>query len=184
MSLISMITYQILYSTNVYTMVILKYENGLNQVIVHALYFYYCIRGWQVCHCLVRWMKETFPSCIAYSCSSWNEGTMTLYWLLLLFNVSFAESDVFEKLEASLRNSSLEKGILQASPLAQTSCLEGFHSVVNHFCPKMIGFSYVGMLCRYLTWTDYLIFLNFFVNACYKVSPIHVFNKLLLCDKV
>ncbi len=63
--------------------------------------------------------------------------------------VSFTDSDVFEKLEASLSNKSLEKGIQQASPLAQTSCLEGFHSVVNHFSPKMIGFSYVGMFCRY-----------------------------------
>eukprot|EP00112_Aurelia_sp_Birch-Aquarium-sp1_P022936 Seg664.9 transcript_id=Seg664.9/GoldUCD/mRNA.D3Y31 product="hypothetical protein" protein_id=Seg664.9/GoldUCD/D3Y31 len=42
------------------------------------------------------------------------------------------DSDVCEKLEASLSNKSLEKGIQQASPLAQTSCLEGFQSVVNH----------------------------------------------------
>ena len=64
--------------------------------------------------------------------------------------VSIADSDVFEKLESSLNNKPLEKGIQQASPLAQTSCLEGFHSVLNHFSPKMIGFSYVGMLCRYV----------------------------------
>eukprot|EP00112_Aurelia_sp_Birch-Aquarium-sp1_P012751 Seg2686.5 transcript_id=Seg2686.5/GoldUCD/mRNA.D3Y31 product="hypothetical protein" protein_id=Seg2686.5/GoldUCD/D3Y31 len=59
------------------------------------------------------------------------------------------DSDEFEKLDSALSNKSLEKGIQQASPLAQTSCLEGFHSVVNHFCPKMIGFSYVGMFCRH-----------------------------------
>ncbi|XP_065068881.1 uncharacterized protein LOC135694119 isoform X2 [Rhopilema esculentum] len=59
------------------------------------------------------------------------------------------ESDAFEKLELSLTTKSLEKGIQQASPLAQTSCLEAFHSVVNHFSPKMIGFSYVGMYCRH-----------------------------------
>jgi hypothetical protein len=42
----------------------------------------------------------------------------------------------------------LRTGISQASPLAQTSCLEGFHSVLNHFAPKMIAFSFQGMYCR------------------------------------
>ena len=40
------------------------------------------------------------------------------------------------------------KGIKQASPFVQTSCLEGFESLLNHFAPKMIGYSYVGMYCR------------------------------------
>ena len=48
-----------------------------------------------------------------------------------------------------LNNINLVKRIKQASPFAQTSCLEGFHSVLNHFAPKMIAFSYVGMYCRY-----------------------------------
>jgi len=41
------------------------------------------------------------------------------------------------------------KGIKQASPFAQTSCLEGFHSLLNQFALKMIAYSYVGMYCRY-----------------------------------
>ena len=75
-----------------------------------------------------------------------------------MFLVSIADSDVFEKLESSLNSKALEKGIQQASPLAQTSCLEAFHSVLNHFSPKMIGFSYVGMFCRYVQ----LEYKNFF----------------------
>ena len=55
----------------------------------------------------------------------------------------------YEKLHSVLTNVNLMKGIKQASPLAQTSCLEGFHSVLNHFAPKMIAYSYVGMYCRY-----------------------------------
>jgi len=59
-------------------------------------------------------------------------------------------SIAFEKLCTALTNNSLVKGIKQASSFAQTSCLEGFHSLLNQFAPKMIGYSYVGMYCRYV----------------------------------
>ncbi|XP_046854232.1 uncharacterized protein LOC124447364 [Xenia sp. Carnegie-2017] len=55
-----------------------------------------------------------------------------------------------EKLCAKLLHPQLMKSIQQASPVAQTSCLEGFHSVLNHFAPKMIHYSYVGMYCRHI----------------------------------
>ena len=55
----------------------------------------------------------------------------------------------YERLCEALTNKALIRGIKQASPLAQTSCLEGFHSVLNHFAPKMIAYSYAGMYCRY-----------------------------------
>ncbi|KAK3716293.1 hypothetical protein QZH41_014572 [Actinostola sp. cb2023] len=57
---------------------------------------------------------------------------------------------VYDKMCAALTNPSLVKGIKQASPQAQTSCLEGFHSVLNQYSPKMIGYSYPGMLCRHI----------------------------------
>jgi len=55
---------------------------------------------------------------------------------------------VHDRLVSALTKPSLVKGIKQASPQAQTSCLEGFHSVVNQFAPKMIAYTYTGMLCR------------------------------------
>lgn len=68
---------------------------------------------------------------------------------MALFSVFFFLGSVaYEKLYSALTQNSLVKGIKQASPFAQTSCLEGFHSLLNHFAPKMIGYSYVGMYCR------------------------------------
>jgi len=58
------------------------------------------------------------------------------------------DSPVYEKMCSALNNASLVSGIKQASPEAQTSCLEGFHSTLNQFAPKMIAFSYIGMYCR------------------------------------
>lgn len=61
-----------------------------------------------------------------------------------------AGSVAYEKLCAALTQNSLVRGIKQASPFAQTSCLEGFHSLLNQFAPKMIGYSYVGLYCRHI----------------------------------
>ena len=52
-------------------------------------------------------------------------------------------------MKKALTAESLKKGIMKASPLAQTDCLEGFHSVLNLFAPKLIAYSYIGMYCRY-----------------------------------
>ena len=74
-----------------------------------------------------------------------------LFLVVYLFtNIIFLtlEWPVYEKVCKALEKPSLVRGIKQASPLDQTSCLEGFHSVVNHFAPKMIAFSYNGMFCR------------------------------------
>lgn len=68
--------------------------------------------------------------------------------LRICFLLLFLGSIAYEKLCAALTNNSLMKGIKQASPFAQTSCLEGFHSLLNQFAPKMITYSYIGMYCR------------------------------------
>ena len=41
------------------------------------------------------------------------------------------------------------KDVRQLSPHGQTSSLEAFHSVINHFAPKMLHFPYEGMDSRY-----------------------------------
>jgi hypothetical protein len=62
--------------------------------------------------------------------------------------VYILESVVYEKVCKALKNKRLKKGIQKASPLSQTSCVEGFHSVLNQFAPKMIAYSYPGMYIR------------------------------------
>ena len=52
---------------------------------------------------------------------------------------------MYEKVKKALTNKMLQHGIQQASPSDQTSCLEGFHSVLSHFAPKTIGHSHPGM---------------------------------------
>ncbi|XP_078327710.1 uncharacterized protein LOC111106332 isoform X2 [Crassostrea virginica] len=52
------------------------------------------------------------------------------------------------KLEELVMSKQMQKDIPKLSPGVQTASLEGFHSVINQFAPKMFGFSYQGMLSR------------------------------------
>ncbi|KAF3847116.1 hypothetical protein F7725_020144 [Dissostichus mawsoni] len=52
------------------------------------------------------------------------------------------------EVEKLLCNTRLCNYIKRQSPGHQTSMVEGFHSLVNHFTPKMFAFSYSGMMCR------------------------------------
>lgn len=53
----------------------------------------------------------------------------------------------------------LVNDIKKLSADAQTSCLEGFHSTLNHWHPKMVCFSWLGTFCRYSTpkWLQLLL---------------------------
>ena len=51
-------------------------------------------------------------------------------------------------LEDILMKPTLVQDIKRASPGSQTSSLEGFHSLVNHFAPKKIGFDWLYLLTR------------------------------------
>ena len=59
-----------------------------------------------------------------------------------------ADSKASEKLSGLLTNSHLCKDITRLSPVHQTSSLEAFHSVIIHFAPKYVPFSFHGMNCR------------------------------------
>ena len=95
------------------------------------------------------------------------------------------DSIVYEKMCSSLNNKRLKKGIMQASPIEQTSCLEGFHSVLNQFSPKMIGYSYRGMYCRYyltqaILCRFYMILSIFFLHS---LCTSHASTILKICCK-
>ena len=53
-----------------------------------------------------------------------------------------------ELLSDVILNKNLLDDIKKLSPSKQTSSLESYHSIVNDFVPKLLGFSYVGMQCR------------------------------------
>ena len=59
-----------------------------------------------------------------------------------------AGTKVCEKLQDLVSPRQMKKDIPKLSTGPQTAGLEGFHAIVNHFAPKMIGFSYHGMLSR------------------------------------
>ncbi|XP_068712766.1 uncharacterized protein [Montipora foliosa] len=59
-------------------------------------------------------------------------------------------SDAYGKLVDELNKPSLTKAIKKTSSNGQTSSLEGYHSVINQFAPKMLAYSYLGMLSRCL----------------------------------
>lgn len=52
------------------------------------------------------------------------------------------------KVEDLITSTRLCNDMRKLSTGAQTSDLEAFHSVVNHFAPKQYSFKYYGQLCR------------------------------------
>ena len=59
-----------------------------------------------------------------------------------------AGSKASEKLDGVVTNTRLLQDMKKLSPLYQISSLEAYHSVVNHFAPKLLAFSDNGMHAR------------------------------------
>lgn len=59
-------------------------------------------------------------------------------------------SKVVENLEGIIHSRQMKKDIRMLSPQLQTANLEAYHSLINHFAPKMNKFSYQGMESRLL----------------------------------
>ncbi|XP_024147228.1 uncharacterized protein LOC112158213 isoform X3 [Oryzias melastigma] len=57
-------------------------------------------------------------------------------------------STMMVKLEKLATTTYLIRDLKQLSNREQTSSLEAFHSLLNHYAPKMYAFSYEGQLCR------------------------------------
>lgn len=68
----------------------------------------------------------------------------------LVFNLFFFSlgSKVVEKLEGIIHSRQMKKDIRMLSLQLQTANLEAYHSLINHFAPKMNKFSYQGMQSR------------------------------------
>jgi hypothetical protein len=73
---------------------------------------------------------------------------ITLYLATYAVFFCLLDSIAYIKMHAALTKRSLVAGIKKASPLEQTSCLEGFHSVLNQFSPKMLSYLYPRMFAR------------------------------------
>jgi hypothetical protein len=67
-------------------------------------------------------------------------------WFSLTLSVLGSKAAV--ELEEILLNPALLNDIRQASPKVQTSSLEAFHSLLNHFAPKHTSFDWLYMLTR------------------------------------
>jgi hypothetical protein len=66
-----------------------------------------------------------------------------------IINIIFQALLLMKKYAISLQRRGLCTQSTRLPPISQTSCLEGFNSVLNHFFPKMIHYSFPRMYCRY-----------------------------------
>jgi hypothetical protein len=62
----------------------------------------------------------------------------------------YTDTKASEKIIEAVTNKRLCNNIVKLSTYHQTSYLESFHSLINHFAPKQYAFSYKSMLARYI----------------------------------
>ena len=137
---------------------IFNLENGWKLVWVH--YFDTTCDLWD-CFCLFfLFEKCQTPICLPWAVLYVVPGTL-----------------VYDKLAETLTENSLVKGIKQASPFSQTRSLEGFHSALNYFAPKMIAYSYVGIYCR---WFNSIKSCHIIIGIVYEGEKVLISMAIIL----
>lgn len=92
-----------------------------------------------------KWLKKRTYTCTGTT-NTWLQYSFACFLSL------HADTKSSEKLTPLLTNANLTKDIGRLCASHQTSSLESYHSVINHFAPKSTAFSYLGMECRYITY--------------------------------
>ena len=69
--------------------------------------------------------------------------------IIVQFLLLLTGTSTHDRLSMILLDSKRLADIKKLSGDGQTSCLEGFHSTLNHWHPKMQHFSWLGTYCRY-----------------------------------
>ena len=118
------------------------------------------VKSWYVLYSVVYRIHDSVPkNCWVFSFFvrlaefAFHLQTRPITGVIFFFPIGTV---VYDKLCAALTNNALVKGIKQASPLAQTSCLEGFHSVLNHFALILTSACTAGT-CRLVVLLTYII---------------------------
>lgn len=91
---------------------------------------------------LKRWgsVKSLQKVISFFFCNSLFNDNYFFFWL--------SGTKAFEKISEELTKTRLKNDVKKMSHIEQTSAIEAFHSVLLYWCPKMLAYSYAGMVCR------------------------------------
>jgi hypothetical protein len=102
--------------------------------------------------------KPLSPLAVTFWPFSWKTltvGMLYFYKITQHLGISFIGTRAYDKMQGIIMKTSLLSGVKKLSPDAQTSSLEGFHSTLNQWHPKMICFSWLGTYCRCFSYMSF-----------------------------
>ena len=117
-----------------------------------------CTHLWLQVH---PWINQTLTTCqivllfpcspdkLQYSAMHYHASHLFFFMRNVMFFLWFISGTrAYDKLEVIIMKKSILNDVKKLSPDAQTSSLEGFHSTLNQWHPKMLCFSWLGTYCR------------------------------------